>query len=113
MPLLLLLMLGTLDLGQMFFGYIQVRNAVREGAAYGSRHPDDSVAIAAKVRAHNTPDALAVSSSLAGNCTTVGGQGTVTVEGSWVFTPITLSFFSQFGLGPVAMDVSATMRCMT
>jgi Flp pilus assembly protein TadG len=44
-PLLLFLLLGTLDLGQLFFDYVQLRNAVREGAAYGSRTPLDEAGI--------------------------------------------------------------------
>ncbi len=39
MPLLLLLFAGAADLGQIFFNFVSVENAVKEGALYGSRYP--------------------------------------------------------------------------
>jgi Flp pilus assembly protein TadG len=41
LPLLLLLLLGTIDLGRLFFAKIVLTNASREGASYLSRHPGD------------------------------------------------------------------------
>lgn len=35
LPLLMLILLGTLDLGRIFFGYVTITNASREGARYG------------------------------------------------------------------------------
>ncbi len=39
MPLLLLLFAGAADLGQIFFNFVSVENAVKEGALYGARYP--------------------------------------------------------------------------
>ena len=39
MPLLALIMLGTIDLGRAFFAYQRLTNAVKEGALYGIRYP--------------------------------------------------------------------------
>lgn len=41
LPVLLLLILGALDLGRMFFASISITNAAREGARYGGLHRDD------------------------------------------------------------------------
>ncbi len=40
LPLLLLMMLGTIDLGRAYFDYIEMRNGAFEGARYGSQNPD-------------------------------------------------------------------------
>jgi Flp pilus assembly protein TadG len=39
LPLLALIMLGTIDLGRAFFAYQRLTNAVKEGALYGVRYP--------------------------------------------------------------------------
>ncbi len=41
LPLLLLILLGVIDLGRIYFSYITVVNAAREGARYGAGHPQD------------------------------------------------------------------------
>lgn len=41
LPLLLLLILGAMDFGRMFFTKIVTSNAAREGVNYISRNPDD------------------------------------------------------------------------
>jgi PKD repeat protein len=42
LPILILLMLIAVDFGRLFFTYIQVNNAAREGAAYGAGMPSDA-----------------------------------------------------------------------
>ena len=39
--LLILIMLGVFDLGRVFYSYVVITNAAREGAYYGGMHPDD------------------------------------------------------------------------
>jgi Flp pilus assembly protein TadG len=39
LPILLLIMVGILDLGRVYFAYISLTNAAREGARYGAAHP--------------------------------------------------------------------------
>ncbi len=39
LPVLLLLLLGMLDLGRVFFAYMTTVNAAREGARYGAQYP--------------------------------------------------------------------------
>ncbi len=45
LPVLVLLLLGVLDLGRSFNAYIIITNAAREGASYGSMHPNDTTGI--------------------------------------------------------------------
>jgi len=42
LPVLLILVLGSIDLGRLFFAYISVSNAARIGAQYASASPDAS-----------------------------------------------------------------------
>ena len=39
LPFLLLLLLAAVDVGRLFYVYVGVQNAAREGAAYGATHP--------------------------------------------------------------------------
>ncbi|MGC9361190.1 MAG: TadE/TadG family type IV pilus assembly protein [Anaerolineae bacterium] len=45
LPLLLLLMVGIFEFGYVVFAYNTLSNAVREGARYGSVHPESTDAI--------------------------------------------------------------------
>ncbi len=42
LPFLLLLLLGTVEIGRSFRTYITLTNAAREGAVWLTRHPSDS-----------------------------------------------------------------------
>lgn len=42
LPVLIMLAMGTLDVGRVFQGYLDLANAAREGAAYASLNPSDS-----------------------------------------------------------------------
>ncbi len=39
LPILLLILVGVLDLGRLYFTYISLTNAAREGARYGAKYP--------------------------------------------------------------------------
>lgn len=41
LPVLLILAMGTLDVGRVFSGYLSLANAAREGALYAALHADD------------------------------------------------------------------------
>jgi Flp pilus assembly protein TadG len=49
LPLLLLLFMGTVDVGRFLFAYIALEEAVQEGATYASRAPTDVSGIRARV----------------------------------------------------------------
>jgi hypothetical protein len=116
MPLLLLLMLGTIDVGRVFFDYIEMRNAVVEGATYGSRHPMEAGEIANVAMRHGLPGDTAVTSSLSGECGEPQGGGSITVTATRTFTPIFLGGLNLVASGvDWSFDVraSSTIRCMT
>lgn len=53
---LLFLLSGAVEFGIAFFQFVQLRDAVQEGALYGSMNPDDTSGITARVRgASNKP----------------------------------------------------------
>ncbi len=39
LPILLLLLAATVDFGRLFYAYVAVENAAKEGALYGARSP--------------------------------------------------------------------------
>ena len=45
LPVMMLVLLIAVDFGRMFFTYIEVNNAAREGAAYAAGNPTDTVGI--------------------------------------------------------------------
>jgi len=117
MPLLLLLMLGTIDIGRVFYDYVQLRNAVREGAGYGARMPNDTAGIVLRVNRHGIPSSTSISVACTGNCTTTNGVpngvGTIEVSATHTFTPVTTSFLQTwFGLGPITINVKSSMRLL-
>lgn len=58
--LLLLLLSGAVEFGIAFFQFVQLRDAVQEGALYGSMNPSDQTNIIARVRgSSNSPINLA------------------------------------------------------
>jgi Flp pilus assembly protein TadG len=116
LPFLLLIMLGTIDLGRMFFDYVDLRSAAVEGAQYGSRYAADTSAIQAEALSAGAPSGTTVSVSTDSGCfsaTTPGVPGYVTVTTAKTFQPFTTTFLSRFGLGPVNLSASSTMRCLT
>jgi len=116
MPLLLLVLLGTIDVGRVFLDYIEMRNAVVEGATYGTRHPFDGAGIAAAVDDHGIPDSAVISSSTNGSCGEPQGDGTVTVSTRFSFTPLFFASLSSVASGVdwnFDVGASSTMRCLT
>ena len=117
LPVLLLILLGTVDLGRMFFDYIEMRNAAREAAGYLSRHPDE--AGEAIIRAENhmpgylADDAGITVSCTGPGCTTAGLNGEATATIKYAFTPVAAGFLEQFGLGSVNLQAEASMRVLS
>lgn len=116
MPLLLLVMLGTIDVGRVFLDYIEMRNAVVEGATYGTRHPFDTAGIAAAVDDHGIPDSAVITSDPDVECGRPQGEGTVTVATRFTFTPVFFASLSSVASGVdwnFDVGASSTMRCLT
>jgi Flp pilus assembly protein TadG len=117
LPLLLLLMLGTIDIGRVFFDYVQLRNAVREGAGYGARVPTDTAGITLRVNRHGIPASTNIVVACTGDCTTTdgvpNGVGTIEVTATHTFTPITTAFLQTwFGIDPITISVKSSMRLL-
>ncbi len=112
LPVLLLLVVVAVDFGRLFFSYIQISNAAREGANFGSGAPTDIVGITARVAAEKnaqgqagegtpvvtTACADASGSTIACSLATGGGGGgntvTVSVRVPFTFlTPLINGFF--------------------
>ncbi|MBN1537339.1 MAG: pilus assembly protein [Anaerolineales bacterium] len=47
---ILILLVGVVDLGRAFFAYMTIRDAVQEGALYGSTYPNDFEGVKNRVR---------------------------------------------------------------
>jgi len=116
-PILLMILLGTVDVGRMFFSYIQLRNAAFEGARYGETLPSDTTGITTAVLDHGVPSGTTVAVSCSnGDCTNIaaGSSVTITVTTSATFRPIFTSLIqSYFGLGSFTVTGSATTRVAT
>lgn len=113
-PFLLLLMLGTIDLGRMLHDYIQLRGAAVEGASFGIRNPNDTGQIEDMAEATGVPAGTLVTVNRPPACLTIGGVANLTVTATSTFTPVTTNFLDQFwNIGSVNLAASSTMRCLT
>jgi Flp pilus assembly protein TadG len=112
-PLLMLVLLGTIDLGRMYFDYIQLRSAVIDGALYAARNPGNDGGAISEASSTGVPPGTSFTVSRSGSCTTSGGSGTVTVSATSTFRPLITSFFAQFGLDSWTLRASSTQRCLT
>ena len=116
-PLLLMILLGTVDVGRMFFGYIQLRNAAFEGARYAMTVPTDTSGITTRVLDHGVPPGTTVAVACSnGDCTTIasGSSVTVTVTAHATFSPIFTAFIQTYlGIGTFTMTGTATTRVAT
>ena len=117
MPLMLLIMLGTLDIGQVFIDYVQLRNGCREAASFGARNPEDTPGIVERVYGH--APMLSDGQTLAG--VEIHGdldpesrsRTSVVVNCTRTFRPITTGFLNQFfGIDEFRLDAVATAEVL-
>ena len=86
LPLLLMLLIGTIEFGRVFNIQISLSQAAREGARYGAIHHDDSdldvqgVALAAAPSLAGLPVAVADDAASCGGGSDVHVTATVTVN---------------------------------
>ncbi|MEX0710414.1 MAG: PKD domain-containing protein [Chloroflexota bacterium] len=123
LPVLLFLFVIAIDFGRLFFSYIQINNAAREGAAYGMYKPTDIAVITTRAeqetnaQAQRGENAIVVTASCVDSAGTAidcsaatGGPGagnriTVNVDEPFTFlTPVIGGFFG----GNLQMSASAT-----
>lgn len=125
-PVMLLLLLGTIDFGMALYSFLIVRDAAQEGALYGSFNPGNSVEIESRARniAPIDSDALfffpvaltdeeVVRISIersAGNCQgfSAGAINTITVTASYAY-PLLMPFSEEvIGSKTIPLTASAT-----
>jgi Flp pilus assembly protein TadG len=108
-PLLLLILLGTIDLGRMYGDYVGLRNGAREGVGYGILKPDDVAGMKSAVLAANVPVGTTPTASCTGSCSTINGTGMIVVSANSTFRPVTFGFFTWMGV-PSSFSLSATAK---
>lgn len=125
-PVMLLLLLGTIDFGMALYSFIIIRDAAQEGALYGSFNPGNRVEIESRARniAPNDSEALfffpveldnadAVQIEIetsAGNCQGMDGNmiNTITVSASYDY-PMLMPFAEQvIGSKTIPLTASAS-----
>lgn len=113
-PILLIIIAGTVDLSRLYLSYTALRDAAMEGANYGSLAPTETTHIEERVRAYSKhPLDLSDTSSVHVFISTdtnpcAGKQVTVKVTHDFVIaTPLIGSFIGQSF--PVSATVSNTI----
>lgn len=122
-PVLLFLLVIAIDFGRLFFSYIQINNAAREGAAYAMYKPTDLATITSRAQqetnaqAQRGENAITVTASCVNSAGTsiacsaaTGGPGAgnrITVNVNEAFTFLTPLIGGFFG-GNLQMNASAT-----
>jgi PKD repeat protein len=125
-PVMLLLLVIAIDFGRMFFSYIEITNAAREGAAVGSHAPSNLAQIQANAaqetssQSQGGENALTITASCKdslgvalANCTlatggAAGAGNTITVkvdEKFSFFTPLINAFFPNLHMVTNATSV--------
>ena len=123
LPVLLFLFVIAIDFGRLFFSYIQINNAAREGAAYGMYKPTDTATITSRAQLETNAQAQRGENAItvATACTdsagmtiacsaATGGPGAgnrITVYVNEAFTFLTPLIGGFFG-GNLQMTASAT-----
>jgi Flp pilus assembly protein TadG len=124
--ILLYLLSGAVEFGIIFFQFVQLRDAVQEGALYGSINPQDATAIEARARAaSDKPIDLSDTSAVQITITVRDTAGTVKTtptefcEGDAITVQATFNhqvfmpFMSQF-IGPtIPLNAEVTDTVLT
>lgn len=123
LPVLLLIALGTIDVGRLFFDYLTLRNAAAETALYWSRHPSknagDIQTLAETVfvpEAYRSNPVTTAYPSRDPACTTPEEEGFATVSLSRSFSPVSfdvLDFLGPNNNWTLTVNPSAKARCLT
>lgn len=112
LPLLLIILLGIIDFGRVFYAYVTVTNASREGARYGALHPgwidENDNADPNNVLFHVIQEAANTVTILPEDITVITDTNTITVTAQADFQafffgnlPYIRDFFPQTGVLPI------------
>ncbi len=125
-PVILLLMLGTLDFGMATYSYLILRDAAQEGALYGSINPNNNTEIESRIRfiaptdtqgvnfspvKLNNKDIVKIKIKTSGeNCqgVTHGKVNSITVSVSYNYPLIIPLANTVFGSDTIVLDATAT-----
>jgi Flp pilus assembly protein TadG len=111
LPVMMLVLLVAIDFGRLFFSYVQITNAAREGAAYGISAPDDNAGINAV--AQQETNVQSQSQGSAGTLTvttTCAPEACATAKTSATRNVVTVTASQPFSfLTPVIGSVFGTM----
>lgn len=109
LPLLILVVIGTVDLGRLFDAYVVMTNAAREGARYGASNPTQTSNIQAQSITEANNSGYTITSSMVTVSTPSGttGGNPVTVSIRYPFTFMTTYLFA--GVQTLQVQTSATM----
>jgi len=106
LPVLLLILLGIIDLGRLFYSYEAVANAAREGARYCALHRGDTAGTQARIIAEIGGRVPLDLSQTVCQPAMGGEQITVTVHSPFaLFTPILNNAVNN----PIDLAASASM----
>lgn len=107
LPIILLLALGTFDLGRALFAHIALREATQEGAIYAAYHPSEVSNI--QVRVTTSSDHPWVQGAAVTRPSCAATPGTVTVRSEYNLDLLTPPFVAIFGPTlPLAVEIHAT-----
>jgi Flp pilus assembly protein TadG len=116
LPLFLIVVAIGVDMGRLFYGYLQMSNAVRAGATYAAQSPMSSDEINDKVLNHSSRlpalTTLAIICS-AGACSRAESGDDVTIKAIWNFEPVTWKLVDHFWhVEPVVLSTQVTMKVL-
>lgn len=134
LPVIALLLVGSVDLGRVFFAYVRLTNAVKEGALYGAYQPSPSAPVrdqaytevAGRLGVNGTDFIINPSagdvvcftglSDQTKACNSVVAGDTVQVTGHYDFKPLTTSLIGILGNGfwikkSARMSIVAGFNC--
>jgi len=96
LPILLLMLTGTIDLGRILFTYIALEDAAQEGAIYGAHESVPESNITARVRSSSN-HAEVTGATVAIACSVTPSPGTIAVTTSYQLPLITPVISSILG----------------
>jgi Flp pilus assembly protein TadG len=110
LPLMFLLVMGTLDFGRAVYGYNALANAARDGARFASLDPTNTPCIRSTAVRHGAPANLTtggVTVTVPGTVD-LGQPVTVSVQSS--YQPLTAVVADAIGVSSITLTAHATMQ---
>jgi Flp pilus assembly protein TadG len=116
LPILLILLIGTIDVGRMLFASVAMEEAAQEGALYAAFEPSPSPTLeeAVRARVRSSSDAAEVAgATVTASCAPSPSPGAITVTAEYdypLITPIAdmLGTTVRIGASVTAPDVKGT-----